>query len=149
MYYLLFVLYFFNSGSADFSPNYFCADMNPQPHIIIQQLMGIWYGVEKIDHMEERHYRAQSSSCPIIHISEDRPPPTVNPLYRHYNYTHVYGTGQGYGTPLPSVGRYQPEQHQTYTGRDRQTTYSNYPEERRHRGLNAPNNPEMSRRIRK
>ncbi|KAL3282247.1 hypothetical protein HHI36_005440 [Cryptolaemus montrouzieri] len=51
--------------------------------------MGIWYGIEIIDHDSERHYVRQVTSCPIIHISEDR---SYSSLYKDYNnYNYNYG----------------------------------------------------------
>lgn len=55
--------------------------------------MGMWYAMEKIDHQDERHYVRKLSTCPIIHISEDHPPTTPNPLYKN-NQHRGYGEGK-------------------------------------------------------
>ncbi|CAH0558180.1 unnamed protein product [Brassicogethes aeneus] len=112
--------------------NYFCADMNPQPHIIIDQLMGMWYGIEIYNHLEERHYNEYKPSCPIIHLSEDKTQTTTyNPLHRDYNYGYNYGEGHGYNHHTQQ-GR-NPENYNTYQRTreeqmefDRNTTYPNY-----------------------
>lgn len=55
----------------------------------------MWFGVEYINHVEERFNLKQSPSCPIIHISHDREPlTTISPLHRNYNYGYNYGEGK-------------------------------------------------------
>lgn len=34
-----FLIYFFKVVMGDLSSNYYCAEMNPQPHVIINQVM--------------------------------------------------------------------------------------------------------------
>ncbi|XP_045470333.1 uncharacterized protein LOC123677698 [Harmonia axyridis] len=75
--------------------DYYCRNLLPQPSILIDQLMGIWYGIEIIDHESERHYVRQVQSCPIIHISEDR---SFNPLYQDYNNYNYNYARRGYDT---------------------------------------------------
>ncbi|XP_019867115.1 uncharacterized protein LOC109596102 [Aethina tumida] len=121
------------------SSNYFCADMNPQSHIIIDQLMGMWYGIEIYNHVEERHYNKVVPSCPIIHLSEDQHPQTTtfNPLHRNYNYGYNYGEGHGqYYNHRTTQGRIPTDYHTNPTNYhrspqeqlefDRNTTYPNY-----------------------
>ncbi|KAB0796491.1 hypothetical protein PPYR_10552 [Photinus pyralis] len=69
-------------AKADVFSNRYCPDMNPQYYVNIEQLMGMWYGVEVISHKhnEERLGSRFVDSCPIIHISEDNSP-TVPPFY--------------------------------------------------------------------
>ncbi|KAJ8913561.1 hypothetical protein NQ315_017112 [Exocentrus adspersus] len=125
------VLLYLDGAFASYSPSYFCADMNPQPTVIIPQLMGMWYGVEKIDHQDERHYSRSAPSCPIIHLSEDHPATTTNPLYRNRQY---YGYGDqnyatGTGTP-PYGGKTQEQINREMRERmeyDRRTTYRDHP----------------------
>lgn len=57
----------------------------------------MWFGVELINHKEERYNLKQVPSCPIIHISHDKEPlTTANPLHRNYNYGYNYGQGNIY-----------------------------------------------------
>ncbi|XP_060517357.1 uncharacterized protein LOC132696511 [Cylas formicarius] len=88
------------------SSSYFCKDQTPQKIVDITQLEGIWYVLEKIIHTEERHYVRNISTCPIVHISEDRSQfTTFNPLHKTYDTT--YGSGYPYNTnPYDTTGRY-------------------------------------------
>lgn len=55
----------------------------------------MWFGIEQINHKEERYNLKQIPSCPIIHISHDREPlTTVSPLHKNYNYGYNYGQGK-------------------------------------------------------
>lgn len=123
------------------SSNYFCADMNPQHLVIIDQLMGMWFGIEIINHQDEVFHTKTEFSCPIIHISEDREATsTFNPLYRDYNYGYNYGRAHGYGsvTDLPysaftDRNTVNEKRRRVYEQAeyDRQTTYGNYPSARK------------------
>ncbi|XP_023017314.1 uncharacterized protein [Leptinotarsa decemlineata] len=135
---------FFGGGLSLASSNYFCADMNPQHHVIIDQLMGMWFGIEKIDHLDETRYiDKKKPSCPIIHISEDRrSSTTLNPLYKNYNYGYNYGEGHGYNTQRPINARERMLQLEMrkriyeQSEYDRQTTYGDYPASRRQHNYN-------------
>ncbi|XP_008200112.1 uncharacterized protein LOC103314838 [Tribolium castaneum] len=85
--------YLLTVSNADVSPYFFCADMNPQQHVSIEQLMGMWYGIEIINHQVEDHYVRIGKSCPVLHLtlSKDYPTTTYNPLYKNYNYGYNYG----------------------------------------------------------
>ncbi|KAK9888527.1 hypothetical protein WA026_000777 [Henosepilachna vigintioctopunctata] len=84
----IFFWYFRNGTLAH--TDYFCRNLVPQPTILIDQLMGIWYAIEIINHDSDRHYVRQVPSCPIIHISEDR---SYSSLYKDYNnYNYNYGS---------------------------------------------------------
>ncbi|KAJ3647189.1 hypothetical protein Zmor_024721 [Zophobas morio] len=94
MWSLCVVYFLISSCLADTSSLYFfCADMNHQIFVNIEQLMGMWYGIEIINHNSEQHYVRMGNSCPILHISEDKDYPitTYNPLYKNYNYGYNYG----------------------------------------------------------
>ncbi|XP_056638254.1 uncharacterized protein LOC130446193 [Diorhabda sublineata] len=136
---LLFVfgVCFFGNVAAEASSNYFCADMNPQHHVMIDQLMGMWFGIEKINHLDEVFHTKTEFSCPIIHISEDRDATsTFNPLYSNYNYGYNYGRAHGYGSvtdkPISAItdrATVNEIRRRVYEDAeyDRQTTYGNYP----------------------
>jgi len=100
MWYLLVGLFFNFLGLSvmDVISNRYCPDMRPQVYVTIEQLMGMWYGVEVISHKqnEERYGVRHVDSCPIIHISEDNSP-TVPPFYRGNTNTYPYGTNYGSG----------------------------------------------------
>lgn len=84
---------------AFFSPQY-CADIEPQTQVNIQQLLGMWYGVEIISHIKNEKTilarKRTKTACPVIRFSEDDLPSTVSPLYQDYKYDQHYGTGYGY-----------------------------------------------------
>ncbi|ENN83238.1 hypothetical protein YQE_00401, partial [Dendroctonus ponderosae] len=91
----------------------------------------MWYLIEKLVHTEERHQTIRLTSCPVIHISEDRTTFTTrNPLYKFYDST--YGAQYPYNTPnVPTRNPTDPrttfvneqdfiKQNEEY---DRKTTY--------------------------
>lgn len=49
----------------------YCKDMQPQKALDLEQLMGLWHGVEVIHHRDEPRYRGVSTvdSCPVLHLS--------------------------------------------------------------------------------
>ncbi|KAK4879303.1 hypothetical protein RN001_007449 [Aquatica leii] len=126
----------------DVYSNRYCPNMKPQYYVTIEQLMGMWYGVEIISHKqhEERLGVRQTNSCPIIHLSEDNSPtkppfyagasnyPYVNydtdyennPLRNDYNqdtYSTNYGQGQGYPyQPNNPYGQGSPYVRPPYSG---------------------------------
>ncbi|CAG9854957.1 unnamed protein product [Phyllotreta striolata] len=154
---LLSAWFFAGASSTYTSPGEFCATTRPQPHIIISQIMGIWFGKEIIYHRDEQFYKRTEFSCPIIHISEDKERTTTyNPLYGNYDYKTNYGPAHGYDNSYNSGyetnyrSRYGVSQRpqttipMTRTAEqqlrrriyeqaeyDRQTTYGNYPNTRR------------------
>ncbi|ERL86953.1 hypothetical protein D910_04356 [Dendroctonus ponderosae] len=128
----LFCLLIFRKCFAEYaSANYFCPDMHRQQIVDISQLEGMWYLIEKLVHTEERHQTIRLTSCPVIHISEDRTTFTTrNPLYKFYDST--YGAQYPYNTPnVPTRNPTDPrttfvneqdfiKQNEEY---DRKTTY--------------------------
>ncbi|CAG9826346.1 unnamed protein product [Diabrotica balteata] len=135
---LFFVVFgvWFSAGVTADTSNYFCADMNPQHHVIVEQLMGMWFGVEIINHQDEMFQTRTEFSCPVIHISEDREATsTFNPLYDGYNYGYNYGKDHPYGVTYRTTTAYTDRTTQNEVRRriyeqteyDRQTTYGNYP----------------------
>ncbi|XP_018579765.1 uncharacterized protein LOC108917570 isoform X2 [Anoplophora glabripennis] len=94
----------FTSAVEQYSSSYYCANMQPQQIMSVPQLMGMWFVVEKIDHLDERHYAKRLRTCPVIHISEDRSHTTLNPLYKGNQY-RGYGEGFGYGTDGSQYGK--------------------------------------------
>ncbi|KAF5269268.1 hypothetical protein FQR65_LT02569 [Abscondita terminalis] len=102
-YFLAFLLMdFISLVKMDVYSNRYCPDMKPQYYVTIEQLMGMWYGVEIISHKqnEERHGVRFTNSCPIIHISEDNSP-TIPPFYAgmpnypyNINYDNDYDNNQ-------------------------------------------------------
>ncbi|XP_066141321.1 uncharacterized protein [Euwallacea fornicatus] len=98
-------------GGAYDSSNYFCKEMTRQTMIDIPQLEGIWYLIEKIIHTEERHLHLNLTTCPIIHIAEDRDIySTLNPLYGLG--TTLYGSAYPHNI---QYGQYrQPDQYGQY-----------------------------------
>lgn len=55
--------------------------------------MGMWYGIEILNHNDEGHYVKIVQSCPILHLSPDKNfrTTTFNPLYNKVDYGHNYG----------------------------------------------------------
>lgn len=102
---LLFYITFFVCGSViiatEFSSVHFCSDLKPQLHVNIEQITGMWYGVEIINHKQEEDPEVRySETCPILYITDDSTPSTSAPnLYNDYNqqqpqiYGHMYGHG--------------------------------------------------------
>lgn len=75
---------------------------------MLLQLMGMWYGIEVINHNEDRHYVRTESSCPIIHVSQEkshRMP--FRPLHLNYDYRYNYGE-------RPNVDRNNQNNQQQY-----------------------------------
>lgn len=105
--------------------NYYCKSFDPQRIVDISQLEGIWYVIEKILHTEELHYVVNVTTCPVIHISEDRRRSTTyNPIYKTYDTT--YGSNYPYdlnpsetGFPYSNEQQYNKQQEEY----DRRTTY--------------------------
>ncbi|KAF5270473.1 hypothetical protein FQA39_LY08351 [Lamprigera yunnana] len=108
----------------DVFSNKYCPNMKPQQYVTIEQLMGMWYGIEMISHKqnEERYGLRQATSCPIIHISEDNSP-TNPPFYvgqnnypYNVNYDYEYNPNprNEYNTGTPYV---RPPYRGTYQGR--------------------------------
>nr|CAI5819465.1 unnamed protein product [Callosobruchus analis] len=95
---LVISLWTMRSVSAEFSSNYFCADINPQQTMVVDQLMGMWFVKEIANHLDERHQVLKERSCPIVHITEDKDPSLqITPLHKNYNYGYNYGQGYTYG----------------------------------------------------
>ncbi|CAG9767597.1 unnamed protein product [Ceutorhynchus assimilis] len=77
--------------------NYVCKELHRQQIVDVNQLEGTWYLIEKIQHNDERHMIMNLTTCPVMHISEDRSiiSTTYNPLFKSYdttygaNYPHV------------------------------------------------------------
>ncbi|VEN33835.1 unnamed protein product [Callosobruchus maculatus] len=96
--FLVISLWTTHSVSAEFSSNYFCADINPQQTMVVDQLMGMWFVKEIANHLDERHQVLKERSCPIVHITEDKDPSLqITPLHKNYNYGYNYGQGYTYG----------------------------------------------------
>lgn len=74
--------------------------------------MGIWNGIEIIDHDSERHFVRQVQSCPIIHISEDRSFSSLYKDYTDYNYNYGRSSDVGYDLTTDRARTYDPS---TYT----------------------------------
>ncbi|XP_066247838.1 uncharacterized protein [Euwallacea similis] len=117
------------SGDAYGTSNYFCRDLTRQQMIDIPQLEGIWYLIEKIIHTEERHLHLNLTTCPIIHIAEDRNIySTRNPLYglgtASYGsaYPHNIQYGQ-YGQPN-QYGQYRNNQQPSRNPTDPKATFN-------------------------
>ncbi|XP_050315410.1 uncharacterized protein LOC126749758 [Anthonomus grandis grandis] len=89
---LIVLFYGYQQCSAvnDFSSsNYFCKKFHRQQVIDDSQLEGIWYVIEKIIHMEDRDYRLNLTTCPVLHISRDNVESTTyNPIYKNYDTTY-------------------------------------------------------------
>ncbi|KAF2894700.1 hypothetical protein ILUMI_11471 [Ignelater luminosus] len=115
---LLFIVLPFSK--MDVISNQFCADMRPQSYVTIEQLLGMWYGVEIINHKldEERLGTQYVTSCPVVHISEDHSP-TVSPYYKG---TIIYPSGTNYGSTYQD-GQYQPTRNDNNQGTYYGTTY--------------------------
>jgi hypothetical protein len=98
---------------ADVSSFYFCSDMNPQQHVNIEQLMGMWYGIEILTHDVEEHYVRIGTSCPILHLSEDKDYPitTYSPLYKNYDYRYNYGERRPPNTRPNERNNYEYDQY--------------------------------------
>ncbi|XP_030751122.1 uncharacterized protein LOC115878689 [Sitophilus oryzae] len=115
----------FCAGDYFQNSNYFCTDLKTQQIVDISQLEGIWYVIEKLIHTEERHYTINLTTCPVIHISEDRKETTTyNPLYKTYDTT--YGSGYPYNrNPTDPRSTYTSEQEYIKQREqyDRITTY--------------------------
>lgn len=58
-----------NSQSYTYEHAY-CTDLKPQNILDINQIMGVWYAVEIIPHLETQAGTIVFDSCPVIHISE-------------------------------------------------------------------------------
>ncbi|KAK5645686.1 hypothetical protein RI129_004150 [Pyrocoelia pectoralis] len=115
--YFTIMLHAIHLAKMDVFSNRYCPDMNPQYYVTIEQLMGMWYGVEIISHKqnEERLGSRYSESCPIIHISEDNSP-TIPPFYVGqpiYPYENNYGTNNDYNR-YPSTDYTQDPYRNTY-----------------------------------
>jgi len=84
-------------GVLETSSMYFCSDVNPQSHVDIEQLMGMWYAIEIISHDKESRYEiVQEEGCPVLYFSEDKTPTsTYSPLYRNFmsKFGNRYGGG--------------------------------------------------------
>ncbi|XP_055677099.1 uncharacterized protein LOC129786241 [Lutzomyia longipalpis] len=51
------------------SPLY-CQDLNPQSHLDIEQIMGLWYGSEIYTHHDNEERELVYNSCVVIHLGE-------------------------------------------------------------------------------
>ncbi|CAO1396122.1 unnamed protein product [Diamesa hyperborea] len=61
----------------------YCTDLNPQNHIDVEQLMGLWYGAEVITHHDGEEFEATYDSCVVLHLAE-----VTNELDSDYNYEY-------------------------------------------------------------
>lgn len=97
----IFLLFASTTGATDFSSIHFCSDLKPQLHVNIEQITGMWYSVEVINHKQEEDPElTHAETCPILYITDDSTPSTSAPnLYNDYNsqrpqvYGHMYGHG--------------------------------------------------------
>ncbi|KAJ2946293.1 hypothetical protein O0L34_g12329 [Tuta absoluta] len=90
----------------------YCNDLSPyygdKPNgdIDLEQVMGIWYGVEKIPHMNEEYKIERTRDCFYIDIKEVDIVPTPPPPYGYgdrsnYNYNYDNYKNPSYITPSP------------------------------------------------
>lgn len=70
-----FVLVLISCCTADNMAIEYCKDMQPQKGLDLEQLMGLWYGVEVIHHRDDPRHRGivVVDSCPVLHLSAAGP----------------------------------------------------------------------------
>jgi hypothetical protein len=75
--------------------------------------MGMWYGIEILTHDVEEHYVRIGTSCPILHLSEDKDYPitTYSPLYKNYDYRYNYGERRPPNTRPNERNNYEYDQY--------------------------------------
>ncbi|XP_017768002.1 PREDICTED: uncharacterized protein LOC108556400 [Nicrophorus vespilloides] len=99
-----FVLYAVEGGGS----HDYCLDLTPQPHVDIEQLLGMWYGVEIISHRSDaKHEIIKDEACPVLYFSEDRTP--------RFNQDHPSFAFGDYAKGIPGHQETTPKNDYAYT----------------------------------
>ncbi|XP_022194267.2 uncharacterized protein LOC111051982 [Nilaparvata lugens] len=54
--------------------NFYCPDFQPQKSLDLEQLMGMWYGIEIVQHRHDGHNEGKKvlDTCPVLHFTRMR-----------------------------------------------------------------------------
>ncbi|KAJ0181290.1 hypothetical protein K1T71_003375 [Dendrolimus kikuchii] len=93
----------------------YCINRSPQNSISVNCVLGLWYGVEYIRHLEGDEYISNSKNCFIMHISEQYPVSFYFHLARGKHMTHRgYWEGRPSTENLPQVPYINAKHRQDY-----------------------------------